>query len=145
MTGMDDFSHSPVTVRGPLATTSSRLVTFARIFTHEGRLFVAEGTNRGGKVRSVTEYPAPEGAPVPNPHRSKGYTWGEWDWDSCGCASSWRKHSTEKLVGMAEPSPALAALLEEPVNADDEDGPDAEVVDFPGVASDATDPLQAQG
>ena len=100
MTDLDSF---PCTVKGPLATTNSRLVTFARVIVRDGRLFVAEGTKRGGEVRSVTEYPAPEGEPVPNPRQSQGYIWGEWSWKSCGCSSQWSKHPATALIAQAEP------------------------------------------
>lgn len=92
----------PVEVRGPLATTRSGLVTFARLFVYDGKLYIAESRNRGSRVASVTAYPLPEGEPVPDRRRSKGYTWGPWSYWSCGCSSGWRKHSVESLVALAQ-------------------------------------------
>lgn len=114
---------APVTVRGPHATTRSGQVTFARIFTHDGRLFVAEGQQRGARVLTVTEYPAPEGAPEPDRRRSKGMSWGPWSWDSCGCASSWRKHKVENLVAMSTPS---SAMLVDPAGEPAESDPESD-------------------
>lgn len=114
-THMADLDVAPATVRGPLTTTRSGVVTFARVIVHDGRLFVAEGSKRGAIVSSVTEYPAPEGEPERNPRKSKGFTWGEWSWDSCGCSSSWGKHSRDALLGMAVTLPEV------------EDEPDAEL------------------
>lgn len=116
MTDLDSF---PCTVKGPLATTNSRLVTFARVIVRDGRLFVAEGTKRGGEIRSVTEYPTPEGEPIPNPRQSQGYIWGEWSWKSCGCSSQWSKHPATGLIAMAEPLVSAGAEPTPPPDADD--------------------------
>lgn len=115
-----DLDVFPATVKGPLATTASRYVTFARIFTHDGRLYVAEGRQRGGIVTSVHEYPVPEGEPERDPRRSKAGSWGEWSWSSCGCSSSWRKHSIESLVAQAEP---LASDVGDPPTPDAAENP----------------------
>lgn len=105
---MAELDVAPVTVRGPLATTNSNLVTFARMFVHDGRLYVAEGRQRGAIITSVTEYPVPEGEPERDVRHSKAGTWGEWKWKGCGCASSWSRHSVESLVAQAVPLDAPA-------------------------------------
>lgn len=111
---MSELDVFPATVRGPLTTTSSKVVTFARVFTHEGRFYIAESTGRGGRVRSVTEYPVPDGELERG--RGKSATWGPWSWSSCGCASGWRSHSIDSLVAQAAPLPTP-----EPDPADDSD------------------------
>lgn len=110
---MDDWSSAPVKINGPHATTRSGLITFARIFVHDNRLFIAEGKQRGAVVASVTEYPMPEGEPTRDPRRSRAASWGPWKWDNCGCGNSWGRHSIESLV-------AQATLLEPVVPEDTE-------------------------
>ena len=88
----------PLTLRGPLKTTTSKVVTFARLFTHEGRLYVAESLNRGASVTSVHEYPMPEGEPsMPG----KAAKWGDWVYSSCGCGNSWGNHTKASLAARA--------------------------------------------
>lgn len=122
---MPDLDIFPATVKGPLATTNSRYVTFARVFTVEGRLFIAEGRQRGGIVTSVHEYPAPAGEPERDPRKSKAGSWGEWSWSSCGCSSSWRKHSIESLVSQAVPLASDVGETPTPDEAVEPASPDA--------------------
>lgn len=89
----------PVTIRGPLTTNSSRLSTFARIFTHEGRFYVAESRTKGRTVVSVSSYEMPEGEPMRRGGTKAG-RWGEWSWSGCGCANSWRSQNIAELVAM---------------------------------------------
>lgn len=94
-------------LKGPLTTTTSGLVTWARFFVHDGRFFVAESRSRGKVVTSVTEYPMPEGVPD---HGRK--VWGEWRWQTCGCSNSWRLHSVESLFAQALPIESAAIISE---------------------------------
>lgn len=91
---------APVTVRGPIPRGSVR---FARLFTHENRLYIAEGTNRGKTVLRVSSYPIPEGEPQ---RLGNQMTWGSFKWSSCGCGNRWGDHSMEELIALAEPVPA---------------------------------------
>lgn len=100
---MTDTDFYPATVRGPLKTTMSGTTTFARLFTFDGRFFIAESSNRGTSIRSVTEYEMPQGTPERNVRVSRGATWGPWSYDSCGCASAWKKHKLADLAAMATP------------------------------------------
>lgn len=88
----------PVTLRGPLSTNSSRVVTFARIFTHNGRLYVAESGNKGRDIRVVSSYPLPEEEFIRR--GTKAAKWGPWSWSSCGCSSSWNMHTAANLAAM---------------------------------------------
>lgn len=90
---MDVF---PVTVRGPIPRGSVR---FARLFTRDDRLFIAEGTNRGRTVMRVTSYPVPEGEPQRIGNQTQ---WGSFRWSSCGCGNSWGSHTQEELIGLVE-------------------------------------------
>lgn len=126
---MTELDVYPSTVKGPLATTNSRYVTFARVFTHEGRFYVAEGRQRGGIVTSVHEYPTPDGEPERDPRRSKAGSWGEWSWSSCGCTSSWRKHSIESLVSQAVP--LVSATPDEPDASGTLNDEPTDLVDLP--------------
>jgi hypothetical protein len=81
-------------LRGPFSTTRTGVITEARFFTHDDKLYVAEGQQRGRTVTRVTAYDLPEGEPV-------GNRWGPWAWSTCGCGSSWRTHSIESLVALA--------------------------------------------
>lgn len=99
----------PVTIRGPLSTNRSRLSTFARIFVHENRLYVAESRNKGATVTTVSSYPLPDAELIQR--AGKAGRWGDWSWSGCGCANSWRRHTIEELVALdstpaaAEPEP----------------------------------------
>lgn len=93
------FDVYPVTVRGPLTTNSSKVVTFARMFTHDDTLYIAESRDRGRTVTTVSTYEAPEGEPT-RPGRSA--KWGDWTYTGCGCSNSWRRYSTQQLAAMAE-------------------------------------------
>lgn len=86
----------PVTLRGPLSTNSSRVVTFARLFVHAGRLYVAESGNKGNDIRVVSSYPLPEEDFQRRGNRAG--KWGPWSWSSCGCASKWNKWTQVALV-----------------------------------------------
>jgi hypothetical protein len=90
----------PVTVRGPLATNSSRVVTFARLFTHQGRLYIAESGDKGKTIRHVTSYPIPEEDFVRR--GTKTASWGPWKWSGCGCSSKWNTWTVEALVALDE-------------------------------------------
>lgn len=94
-------------LRGPLTTTGSGLVTWAKIFVYDGRFYVAESRSRGKVVTSVTEYPMPEGVPD---HGRR--VWGEWRWQTCGCGNSWRLHSNESLVAQARPIESVSVVSE---------------------------------
>lgn len=85
----------PVTVRGPIPTGSLR---FARIFTANGKLYIAEGLQRGARVNKVTAYDLPEGEPS---QRGRNASWGPWKWSSCGCGNSWGRHPQTTLIEMA--------------------------------------------
>lgn len=89
---MDAF---PVTVRGPIPRGSVR---FARVFTHDNRLYIAEGSNRGRNVLQVTSYELPAGEPQRIGNQTR---WGSFTWSSCGCGNSWGSHTMEELVGLA--------------------------------------------
>jgi hypothetical protein len=120
---MVNLDSSPVTVRGPHRTTGSGVVTFARIFVHDDALYVAEGTQRGAKVSRVTAYPIPEGSPEILPGRRSRplYSWGPWTWDSCGCASGWKRHKVADLLALVtDETPAPVPAGEIP-----DDGQDA--------------------
>jgi hypothetical protein len=90
---MDIF---PVTVRGPIPTGSVR---FARLFSRDGKLYLAEGQNRGRTVSRVIAYDLPEGEPTRIGNQTR---WGAWTWSSCGCGSSWGSHTQEGLISLAE-------------------------------------------
>lgn len=91
---------APVTVRGPIPRGSVR---FARIFTHDDRLYIAEGTNRGRMVTRVSSYPLPEGEPSRLGNQT---VWGDFRWTSCGCGNQWGSHTQEELVGLVESVPS---------------------------------------
>ena len=94
---MAELDLYPLTIRGPLTTTTTQVVTFARMFTHDGKLYIAESLNRGATVRSVTEYPLPEGEPsMPG----KAAKWGPWVYSSCGCGNSWGNHTKQALLAL---------------------------------------------
>lgn len=118
MSGMDAFDAYPVTLRGPLAANRQRVVTQARIFTHDGKVYVAESRTKGRTVERVRWYDAPEGEPTRRGQRAA--RWGEWQWSSCGCASSWTRQTQATLIAMAEPA------YPEPVETPDIDEPDDE-------------------
>lgn len=100
-------------LRGPLATTRSGLVTWARIFTHQGRLYVAETPRRGADVRSVTEYPMPE-----QPWDGSR-SFGEWKWQTCGCGNQWGRWTPEQLVAMVMATePEDAESMDDLIDAD---------------------------
>lgn len=89
---------APLTVRGPHKTTTSGVVTFARMFVRDGRLYIAESRDKGRTVTSVTAYDLPEGEPTRPGRAAK---WGPWVWSSCGCGNSWGNHSLDALVALA--------------------------------------------
>lgn len=132
---MVNLDSAPVKINGPHATTRSGLITFARIFVHDNRLFIAEGKQRGAVVASVIEYPMPEGEPTRDPRRSRAASWGPWKWDNCGCGNSWGRHSIESLVAQAAPLEAAS-----------EDEPEESVTD-PGESEDLADldPVSVEG
>lgn len=94
MTSVDLY---PLTVRGPVSTNSQRVVTFARLFTHDGKLYIAESRDKGRTVTRVSEYEIPEDKPTRPGRAAK---WGPWSYSSCGCANQWRRHSVESLVSL---------------------------------------------
>lgn len=87
----------PLTVRGPLSTNTSGVVTFARLFTHGDKIYVAESRDKGRTVVSVTQYEKPEGEPSRPGNAAK---WGSWVYSSCGCTNQWRNHSIESLLAL---------------------------------------------
>lgn len=92
---MTSLDLAPLTIRGPHKTTTTQVVTFARMFTYNGKLYIAESLNRGASVLNVTEYDIPEGEPsMPG----KAAKWGPWVYSSCGCGNSWGNHTRESLV-----------------------------------------------
>ncbi len=90
----------PVTVRGPIKGENRQgVATFARLFEHDGALYLAQSRTKGRTVTDVTRYELPEGRPNRPGRAAK---WGEWVYSSCGCANSWRTHSIESLVALAK-------------------------------------------
>jgi hypothetical protein len=88
----------PLTVRGPLSTNSSRVVTFARAFVLDGRLYIAESGDKGKTIRAVSSYPVPDEEFVRR--GSKAAKWGPWTWSGCGCSSKWNTWTTAQLAAM---------------------------------------------
>jgi hypothetical protein len=88
----------PLTVRGPLSTNSSRVVTFARAFVYDGRLYIAESGDKGKTIRAVSSYPVPDEEFVRR--GSKAAKWGPWTWSGCGCSSKWNTWTTAQLAAM---------------------------------------------
>lgn len=87
----------PVTVRGPISTAQGRqgVVTFARLFEHEGRLYLATTRDKGRTVENVTAYDLPEGNPSRPGRQAK---FGPWTYSSCGCANMWSRHKRADLA-----------------------------------------------
>ena len=103
---MQPFDRSPVDVRGPLQGSyqnRQRVSTFARAFTHNDLLYIAESPDLGKTVRQVTTYPIPEEAPIVRGNTTK---WGPWVFSGCSSCragrSKWRSHSTDSLMAMAD-------------------------------------------
>ena len=94
---LNDMDLYPLTVRGPHQTTTSGVVTFARMFTHGGKLYIAESRDKGRTVATVTEYDLPEGNPT---QPGKAAKWGPWVYSSCGCGNSWPNHSINSLLSL---------------------------------------------
>lgn len=92
----------PLTVRGPLSTNSSRVVTFARAFVLDGRLYIAESGDKGKTIRAVSSYPVPDEEFVRR--GSKAAKWGPWTWSGCGCSSKWNTWTTAQLAAMDQTS-----------------------------------------
>lgn len=86
---------APLTIRGPHSTTTSGVVTFARLFTVGDKMYIAESRDKGRTVTSVTEYDLPEGQPTRPGTAAK---WGPWVWSSCGCVNSWGNHTIDSLL-----------------------------------------------
>lgn len=101
------FDVYPVTLRGPLSTNSSRVVTFARIFTHDGRMYAAESGNKGKDIRVVSSYPITEDMEF-NTRGKETAKLGPWAWSGCGCSSRWQTWSKEQLIAM-DSTPAVSA------------------------------------
>lgn len=89
----------PVTVRGPVSTNGQGVVTFARLFTHEGQMYLAESRDKGRTVSRVSRYDLPEGSPTRPGRAAK---WGPWSYSSCGCSNSWRIHTREALAALVK-------------------------------------------
>lgn len=83
--------------------TSARqgVTTFARLFEHDGRLYLATSRDKGRTVETVTSYDLPEGKPSRPGKQAK---FGPWTYTGCGCANSWGRHSRESLVAMVIPA-----------------------------------------
>lgn len=92
---------------GPLVTTQSGSTTWARLFVADGKFYVAESDSKGRRVRSVHQYPMPDGEPNHGTRR-----WGEWSWKTCGCGHSWYTHSLDSLVAQAIAPEALVTGAE---------------------------------
>lgn len=101
------FDQWPLTVRGPLSTNSSRVVTFARAFTYGGRLYIAESPDKGKTIRAVSSYPIAEDA-VFDRRGSKAAKFNGFTWSGCGCSSQWQRWSQEQLVALDQ-TPAVSA------------------------------------
>lgn len=91
----------PVTVRGPLTSNRQGVATFARIFEHEGTLYVATSRDKGRTVESVTAYELPEGKPS---RPGKAAKFGPFAYTGCGCANFWARHRREDLAAMVQPT-----------------------------------------
>jgi len=87
-----------VNVRGPLTSNRQGVVTGARLFTLNDKLYIAESRDRGRTVTQVTSYPIPEGEPKMTGSAGK---WGPWVWSSCGCSNQWSKQALATLADMA--------------------------------------------
>lgn len=99
LTSMAALDVNMVTVRGPITGSRQGVVTNARLFVHEGRLYLAESPDKGWTIRRVTSYDLPEGAPS-RPGRAA--TWAGWRWSSsCGCANRWSRWTPAQLAAMA--------------------------------------------
>lgn len=96
----------PLTLRGPLSTNSSRVVTFARLLVHNGRIYVAESGDKGRTIRSVTSYPMPDEEYISRSKSGRVGKIGPWSWSSCGCASRWQSHSRDEIIAL-DSTPAL--------------------------------------
>jgi hypothetical protein len=99
------FDRHPVDVRGPLVggfRHRQRVTTFARAFTANGKLYIAESPDLGKTVSQVTSYDIPEDEPI-----VKGNTIKVGPWVFSGCStcragrSKWRSHTTDSLVALA--------------------------------------------
>lgn len=113
---MAELDVYPVTLRGPLSTNRSQLVTFARVFTRDGRLYVAESRTKGRTVTVVSSYDLPEGE-IQRRGGTRSAKWGDWSWSGCGCSSQWRTQNPEVLAMMADPVPEPVEPVEpEPVD-----------------------------
>lgn len=94
----------PLTLRGPLSTNSSRVVTFARMLVHNGRIYVAESGDKGRTIRAVTSYEMPDAEFISRGGRTGKI--GPWSWSSCGCSSRWQQHTREEIIAL-DSSPVL--------------------------------------
>lgn len=90
----------PVTVRGPMTSNRQGVATFARLFEHNGRLYLATSRDKGRTVESVTAYELPEGKPT---RPGKAAKFGPWTYTGCGCTNSWGRHKREALATMVSP------------------------------------------
>jgi hypothetical protein len=91
----------PLTVRGPLSTNSSHVVTFARAFVHNGRLYIAESGDKGKTIRHVTSYPIGDDWEFVR-RGSKTASFGPFKWSGCGCSSKWNTWTTAQLAELDE-------------------------------------------
>lgn len=91
---MADLDVYPVTVRGPIGPLDHH-ASFARVFTHDGKFWLARGRNRGAEIMTVQSYDPPEGEPRVN---GRSGAWGEWSWNSCGCSSQWGSHDRAAIA-----------------------------------------------
>lgn len=101
------FDVFPVTIRGPLVDNSSGVVTFARVFNHDGRMYIAQSPDKGKTIRSVHSY---EIAPDIDFVRrgSKTASFNGFKWSGCGCSSKWGTWTTAQLAAMDQ-TPAESA------------------------------------
>lgn len=103
-----NFDVYPVTLRGPLSDNSSGVVTFARVFNHGGRFYVAQSPDKGKTIRSVRSYDIPDDVQFVR-RGSKAATYGPFKWSGCGCSSKWNTHTIDSLVALDE-TPATESV-----------------------------------
>lgn len=82
-------------------------MTFARAFTHGGRLYIAESGDKGKTVRAVSSYEIAEDA-VFDRRGSKAAKFNGFTWSGCGCSSRWQTWTQEQLVALDQ-TPAVSA------------------------------------
>lgn len=91
------FDVYPVTIRGPISDNSSGVVTNARIFTANGRMYIAQSPDKGRTIRSVTSYPIADDTEFVR-RGTKAAKYNGFTWSGCGCASRWNTWTVEALA-----------------------------------------------